>query len=40
VTATVFRHLGIDARSAAFPDAQGRPVHLAESGDPIRELVG
>ena len=40
VTATVFHHLGIDARSVAFPDAQGRPIYLVENGEPIRELVG
>lgn len=40
VTATVFHHLGIDARSVAFPDAQNRPVYLVETGEPIRELVG
>jgi hypothetical protein len=40
VTATVFHHLGIDARSVAFPDAQNRPVYVVEHGEPIRELVG
>ena len=40
VTATVFHHLGIDARSVAFPDAQNRPIYLVENGEPIRELVG
>jgi hypothetical protein len=40
VTATVFHHLGIDARSVAFPDAQNRPVYLVEHGEPVRELVG
>jgi hypothetical protein len=25
---------------AAFPDAQGRPLHLVETGHPIRELLG
>ena len=40
VTATVFHHLGIDARKVAFPDQTGRPIYLVESGEPIRELVG
>ncbi len=39
VAATVFHHLGIDARTVAFPDAQGRPVALVETGEPIRELL-
>jgi hypothetical protein len=40
VAATVFQHLGIDSRNTSFPDSQGRPVHLIETGQPIRELVG
>jgi uncharacterized protein (DUF1501 family) len=40
VSATVFHHLGIDARKVAFPDTLNRPVYLVESGEPIRELVG
>ena len=40
VTATVFRHLGIDARAVVFPDAQGRPTPLVEAGEPVRELFG
>lgn len=40
VTATVFHHLGIDARKVSFPDATGRPIYLVEDGEPIRELVG
>lgn len=39
-TATVFHHLGIDARKVSFPDATGRPFYLVEDGEPIRELVG
>ncbi len=39
VAATVFHHLGIDSRNISFPDALGRPVHLIETGQPIRELV-
>ncbi len=40
VAATVYHHLGIDARSVVFPDRAGRPTYLIESGEPIRELVG
>lgn len=39
VTATVFHHLGIDARNTAIPDRAGRPRYLVESGAPIRELL-
>ena len=40
VTATVFHHLGVDARKVSFPDQTGRPIYLVEDGEPIRELVG
>jgi hypothetical protein len=40
VAATIFHHLGIDSRRVTFPDAQGRPVPLIETGEPIRELIG
>lgn len=40
VAATVYHHLGIDSRRVTFPDRFGRPMHLVENGDPIRELVG
>jgi len=40
VSATVFHHLGIDARQVSFPDQTGRPIYLVEHGEPIRELVG
>jgi uncharacterized protein (DUF1501 family) len=40
VAATVYHHLGIDARSVAFDDRTGRPTYLIERGEPIRELVG
>ena len=40
VAATVYHHLGIDARNVAFPDRTGRPTYLIENGEPIRELVG
>lgn len=40
VTATVFWHLGIDARAVAFPDRANRPNFLVERGEPIQELIG
>jgi uncharacterized protein (DUF1501 family) len=40
VAATVYHHLGIDARAITFEDRAGRPTYLIEKGDPIRELVG
>jgi hypothetical protein len=40
VAATVFHHLGIDSRSIAFDDRNGRPTYLIESGEPIQELLG
>jgi len=40
VAATIYHHLGIDGRTAAFPDRAGRPLYLVETGEPIRELVG
>lgn len=39
VAATVYHHLGIDARRIAVPDAAGRPLYLVEQGEPIRELT-
>jgi hypothetical protein len=39
VAATVFHHLGIDSRKVLFADAQGRPIPLIETGEPIRELI-
>jgi hypothetical protein len=40
VAATVYHHLGIDARSVVFEDRSRRPIYLIESGTPIPELVG
>lgn len=40
VAATIYHHLGIDARRTSFPDRTGRPLYLVETGEPIRELVG
>jgi hypothetical protein len=36
--ATVYRHLGIN-QEATINDPSGRPMHLLEAGEPIRELV-
>jgi hypothetical protein len=36
--ATIYRHLGIDT-TRSFLDFSGRPVHILESGKPIRELI-
>jgi uncharacterized protein (DUF1501 family) len=38
VAATIYHHLGIDARSVTYPDRLGRPGFLLEEGQPIREL--
>ncbi len=40
VAATVYHHLGIDARQVAIPDLAGRPRYLVEEGEPIAELTG
>jgi uncharacterized protein (DUF1501 family) len=40
VAATVYHHLGIDVRAVTFPDGLGRPIHLIEAGQPVRELIG
>jgi hypothetical protein len=37
--ATVYRHLGIDAKSVHVPDATGRPMPILPEGEPIRELL-
>jgi hypothetical protein len=39
VAATIFYHLGINARATTFEDRSGRPSYLVEQGEPIRELV-
>lgn len=39
VFATLYRHLGIDARSATLTDGTGRPHNLVDVGQPIEELV-
>jgi uncharacterized protein (DUF1501 family) len=40
VAATVYHHLGIDARNTLIPDYFDRPIPILASGEPIRELVG
>jgi hypothetical protein len=37
--ATIYRHLGIDAKGTTVPDQTGRPVPILPEGEPIRELV-
>lgn len=37
--ATIYHHLGINARQIALPDFSGRPVPLLHEGQPISELV-
>lgn len=39
VFATVYHHLGIDPHRTAITDPQGRPQHLLDEGQPIRELI-
>jgi hypothetical protein len=39
VFATLYRHLGIDARSTTIADTTGRPHNLVEVGRPIEELI-
>lgn len=39
VAATVYHHLGIDARNISLPDRTGRHRYLVERGEPIRELL-
>lgn len=39
VLATLYRHLGIDARNTTINDMTGRPHNLLEVGRPIEELI-
>jgi hypothetical protein len=39
VFATLYRVLGIDPSVTTLTDPNGRPQHLLERGEPIRELV-
>jgi uncharacterized protein (DUF1501 family) len=40
VAATIYHHLGINARNVSFRDLLDRPMPLIDNGEPIRELVG
>jgi len=37
--ATIYKHLGINAKSVTVPDPTGRPVPILPEGEPIRELL-
>jgi len=37
--ATIYRHLGIDAKSVTVPHPTGRPVLILPEGEPVRELI-
>ena len=37
--ATIYRHLGIEAKGITIPDPTGRPMPILPEGSPIRELV-
>jgi hypothetical protein len=37
--ATIYRHLGIDAKAVYVPDATGRPHPILPEGEPVRELL-
>jgi uncharacterized protein (DUF1501 family) len=39
VFATLYRHLGLDARSTTLTDGTGRPHNLVDVGQPIEEVV-
>jgi hypothetical protein len=39
VFATLYRNLGIDGAATTLTDPNGRPQHLLDQGEPIRELV-
>jgi uncharacterized protein (DUF1501 family) len=39
VFATLYRNLGIDADATTLNDPNGRPQHLLDLGQPIRELI-
>ncbi len=40
VAATIYHHLGINARNVTFYDSLDRPMTLLDRGEPIRELIG
>ena len=39
VFATLYRHLGINARNTSLTDANGQPHTLLDVGQPIAELI-
>ena len=39
VLATLYQHLGIDARTTTVMDPTGRPQYLLDRGEPISELT-
>ena len=39
VFATLYHNLGIDLGNTTIPDLNGRPMYLADTHEPIRELV-
>jgi hypothetical protein len=39
VLATVYHALGVDPAST-FPDEHGRPMHVLDDREPVRELIG
>jgi hypothetical protein len=40
IFATLYHNLGIDPRTATVTDLTGRPQHVVDGAEPIRELVG
>jgi Protein of unknown function (DUF1501) len=40
IAATIYDHLGIDARQTTIKETTGRPMHLVERGKVIHELFG
>lgn len=40
VTATIYHHMGINARETTVQERTGRPVYLVSKGEAVRELVG
>jgi len=39
VFATLYHNLGIDPAATTLTDPNGRPQHLLDHGEPIRELI-
>ncbi|OYW22998.1 MAG: hypothetical protein B7Z55_03985 [Planctomycetales bacterium 12-60-4] len=39
VFATLYRHVGLDPHRTSLIDPQGRPQHLLDSGEALRELI-